>query len=169
MCVVFNFLKISNLEQVPFVEMNASANFMRFFNSFFRFDHHDKNDGIIPVFELVLDYIFEQKGINIMVHNRIVGELFDNCYNRSHWCNKSEKLKALLVSSLDDEKCKQNINEIDLLALRFKEFNLSNQIVLLKLQRINSWIPNDAMKMSPNTEINVSPVLDEFCKSIYFV
>ena len=150
-----------NLE-LPIVETDASACFLRFFNSFFRFDHISA-DGIWPEFENLFADFYELRGVIIDEHNRLTAENFDGLnvgdYDR-------EKLEALLISSLDDTIREHKMNDIDLLAREFKPFHVPNREVLLKMNQVNSYIPNHAKKMTTFGEINVSIVINKFCKRI---
>ena len=111
--------------------------------------------------------ILAQKGVYVNEPRDIAAEMFDDCYNSLGWgVKKEERLAQLLVSPLHQEKERHCTNEVEILAQKFKEFNVPNQRVLLELERINNWIPNNALKMSAFTEIDVRPVIDKFSMPI---
>ena len=144
--------------------MDASACFLRIFNSFFRFDHIG-TDNIWPNFENLFRDFYEHRDVIIDGYNRMTAENFDGL-NVGDYDRK--KLEALLVSSLDDTIREHKMNDIDLLAREFKPFHVPNREVLLKMNQVNSYIPNHAKKMTTFGEINVSIVINKFCEGISF-
>ena len=168
--------------EYPFINIKLTTSFLRFFNSFGRFIYFGciytfaldpyENEEILNSFVLVLYDILVQKGVAVHEPRNIPEEIF-TCYQSLGWdvgssleVLKEDRLHRLLISPLSQEKERHCTNEVEILAQKVKEFNVPNQQVLLELEKINNWIPNNALKMSAFTEIDVGPVIDRFSMPI---